>query len=111
MTTLLNLLPALSVPLFLGAVIAWDRLREPHRDPRRPFAVVNRRTYRDAQRRLERLLDMGEVVKALVLTMSMCGWLRQEVHVGRRSRRVWCAAELERLELRIEQWRAEAAPR
>jgi hypothetical protein len=84
-------------------VVGWDRLREPHRDPTRPFAVVDLRTYRDAQRRIERLLAAGHPIRARYLMHAICAWLRSEVHTGRRSRRAKRAAALEQWELRLEQ--------
>lgn len=50
-----GLWPVAAVVLVVGAVIGWDRLREPHRDPARPMAVVDRRTYQAAVRRIARL--------------------------------------------------------
>lgn len=49
-----------SALVVIGAVIIWDRCREPYRNLHRPFAVVDRRTKRDAERRINRLLARGE---------------------------------------------------
>jgi hypothetical protein len=81
----------------MTAVIGWDRLREPRRDPARPFAVVDHRTYRDGQRRLSRLA--GDTQHALYVIEAMRQWLRGEIHTGPKRRRPWCAAQLEQLEL------------
>jgi hypothetical protein len=50
--------------LILGTAILWDRVREPRRDPSRPLAVVDDRTYHDAQRRIQRLLTTGDTAHA-----------------------------------------------
>ncbi len=62
--------------LVFGAVVVVNRLREPHRDPRRPAAVVDPRTYRDACRRVDRLLERGDVTHARIVITSICLWLR-----------------------------------
>lgn len=102
-TVLVALAPVAAVALIFGAVVLGDRLREPYRDPTRPMAVVDRRTYRDAQRRIGRLLDDGDTMRARHLMHAICGWLRSEIHTGRRSRRVRRAAELEQWQLRLEE--------
>lgn len=99
------LIPLAALVIF-AAVILWDRLREPHRDPTRPMAVVDPRTYRVAQRRIGRLLDTGDVLRARYLMHATCVWLRREIHTGRKSRRVRRAHELEQWELRLEQYAA-----
>ncbi len=104
MTPLLTaLIPLAACALIFGAVVGWDRLREPHRDPTRPMAVVDARTYRDAQRRIRRLLDAGDTMRARFLMHAICVWLRSEVHTGRTSRRVHRAAALEQWQLRLAQ--------
>jgi hypothetical protein len=96
------LIPLAALMLF-AEVVLWDRLREPHRDPTRPMAVVDSRTYRDAQRRIGRLLDAGDTLRARYLMHAICVWLRSEIHTGRVSRRVRRARELEQWELQLEQ--------
>jgi hypothetical protein len=98
-----GLAPLAALAFVLGAVIVWDRLREPRRDPARPMAVVDARTYRDAKRRVRRLLDAGDTMQARTLMHAMCLWLRREVHTGRKSRRVRRVADLEQWQLRLEQ--------
>ena len=98
-----GLVPLAALLLVLGAVIVWDRLREPRRDPARPMAVVDARTYRDAERRVRRLLAVGDTMHARTLMHAMCVWLRSEVNTGRESRRVRRAADLEHWQLRLEQ--------
>lgn len=98
-TVLLALAGPTALGVVMGVVICWDRLREPHRDPTKPFSVVDRRTYRDGQRRLARLVDAGDVPRADYVIEAMRQWLRTEIHTGRKSRRAWCAAQLEQLEM------------
>ncbi|GAB1646863.1 hypothetical protein [Krasilnikovia sp. MM14-A1259] len=102
-TILLAALPVTAMTLIFGFVVLCDRLREPHRDPTRPMAVVDARTYRDAQRRIERLIEAGDTMRARHLMHAICLWLRDEVHTGRQSRRANRAADLEQWELRLEQ--------
>jgi hypothetical protein len=82
------LIPLAAFAVIFGAVVVWDRLREPHRDLTRPMAVVDRRTYRDAQRRIRRLLAASNTMHARHLTHAICVWLRSEIHTGRRVHRV-----------------------
>jgi hypothetical protein len=100
---LMGLIPVTGIALIFAAVVGWDRLREPHRDPTRPFAVVDLRTYHDAQRRIERLLAADDPTRARHLIHAICQWLRYEVRTGRPSRRVKQAAELEQWELQLAQ--------
>lgn len=100
------LIPLAAFALIFGAAVAWDRLREPHRDPTKPLAVVDGRTYRAAQRRIRRLLAAGDIMRARHLMHAICVWLRAEIHTGRPSRRVRRARDLEQWELQLEQHRA-----
>lgn len=94
------------VPAVIGAVIGWDRWREPRRDPRSPIAVVDRRTLGDALRRVGRM-DLDDPADAIWAAGHLTAarlWLRVEVRLVRsRRRRVEYAAVLERVELRLEQ--------
>lgn len=96
--------PTAATAAVFGAVVLWDRLREPHRDLRRPFAVVDMRTFRDAERRVGRLLATGELRDQFTArhgVTAMCKWLRDEVRFSRRpARRVALASKLERWEAR-----------
>src|SRR5437016_904222 len=103
------IVPLTAFALIFGAVVAWDRLREPHRDPTRPMAVVDPRTYRDARRRIRRLLATGDIMRARHVMHAICVWLRGEIHTGRRSRRVRRARELEQWELQLQQCHADTA--
>jgi hypothetical protein len=40
------------------------------------MAVVDDRTYRDAQRLIQRLLDAGDTMRAGNLIHAICTWLR-----------------------------------
>jgi hypothetical protein len=102
-TVLLALMGPAAIGVVMGTAIAWDRLREPHRDPTKPFAVTDRRTYRDGQRRLAKLIDAEDILHAEFVMEAMRQWLRHELHTGRRSRKAWCASQLEQLELHREQ--------
>lgn len=94
-TALLAAAPPVAVGLVMGGVIAWDRLREPHRDLRRPIAVVDRRTFRDAHRRVEKLAAGGDFERAWAGCVAICVWLKSERHYGGRRRRAWFASRLE----------------
>jgi hypothetical protein len=59
----LGLIPPAGVALVFAVVVGWDRIRAPHPRPPRPFAVVDPRIYRDAQRRIERLLAAGDPIR------------------------------------------------
>ncbi len=93
-TVLLAVGPIALFALVMGVAIGWDRLREPHRDPRRSFAVVDARTCRDARRRVERLTAAGDWSHAWYGTVAICTWLNHEKHHGRPARRARLAAEL-----------------
>ena len=111
MSVILTVIEAAAGPVGVGATIgaaaAWDHLREPHRPARRPFAVVDRRTYRQAVRRIERLVASGDphdLVAARHGATAVCVWLRSERNMaGRAARRVALASTLERWELRRDQ--------
>ncbi len=53
------------------------------------MAVVDGRAYRDAQRRIQRLLDAGDTMRARHLMHAICVWLRYEVRTGRCSGPTW----------------------
>jgi hypothetical protein len=99
----------LAVVLVVGAAIAWDKLREPFRDPRTPCAVVDMRTFRAAQRRVERLVAMEEWTTAYAGATAICIWLRSERHYGSRRRQQRLAAELERWTARKTEYNPAAA--
>ena len=78
------------------------------RDPRRPVAVVDERTYRQAVRTVGELLATGDgsdLVKAHFAITAILGWLRYEIRTGRRSRRVNRARRLEQGEARCDEVR------
>ncbi len=78
------------------------------RDPRRPVAVVDERTYRQAARTVSELLATGDgsdLVKAHFAITAILGWLRYEISTGRRSRRVNRARRLEQWEARCDEVR------
>jgi phage gp16-like protein len=86
----------LAAPLIvIGTVIAWDRLREPHRDIRNPSVVVDRRTYRDTRRRVERLVAEHDWTRAHAGATAICEWLASERHYGTRRRQQRMAADLQ----------------
>lgn len=90
----LALLGPAGIGLVLGVVILIDRLREPHRDPRRPCVVVDRRTFRDARRRVEKLAAAGDFSRAWAGCVAICTWLKSERHYGNARRRAWFAEQL-----------------
>lgn len=104
-TALEGLIGPAAFVLVFGSVIGFDRWREPRRPLYRPFAVVDRRTFSYAQRRIERLVDRGgpdDLRWAWMGAVSICTWLRGEVRTGRPGRRIQRASQLER-------WEAQAA--
>jgi hypothetical protein len=94
-TALLGLAAPILFGLVTGAVILWDRLREPHRDIHRPVAVVDQRTYRDARRRVERLAAEADWRRAYAGAAAICMWLASERHFGGSRRRQRLTADLE----------------
>ncbi|MEO6090974.1 MAG: hypothetical protein ABIQ18_48515 [Umezawaea sp.] len=92
---LLALAGPAAIGLVLGIAIGWDRLREPHRPLTRPTVVVDRRTFRDARRKVERLVAAEEWMHAYAVATAICKWLGNERHYGRATRRRRLAAELE----------------
>lgn len=89
--------------LVMGTAIGWDRWRERRRDPRRPMAVVDRRTLRDALRRVGRL-DLTDPRDNAVATGHLTAarkWLRYEFHTGPRRRRLWCTVQLRTVETKL----------
>jgi hypothetical protein len=87
--------PAASLLLVMALAICWDRWREPRRDLRRPFTVVDMRTYRDASRRVDRLVEAGDLPHAWLGAVAICTWLAYERHFGCRARRARLAAEFD----------------
>lgn len=65
----------------------------------RPIVVVDRRTYRNARRRVDALIASGDLVRARSGIAAMRLWLRDEIHTGARRRAIGYAADLEQLEL------------
>jgi hypothetical protein len=75
---------------------------------RRPIAVVDERTYRQAVRALDLLTRTGmdsDRAKAVNVCHAAAGWLRYEIHTGRKSKRADRAARLEQWELTLDQLR------
>jgi hypothetical protein len=79
----------------VGLAIAWDRLREPHRDIHRPSVVVDQHTYRDTRRRVERLVAEHDWTRAHAGATAICVWLKSERHFGSRRRQIRLAADLQ----------------
>lgn len=92
---LLGVIPLATLGLVFGGVVLWERFREPRRDPRRIMAVVDRRTYRNACRRVDKLVRQGDWTRAHAHAVAICQWLNYEQHHGRRLRRERLAADLE----------------
>ncbi|GAB3278315.1 hypothetical protein GCM10027589_04370 [Actinocorallia lasiicapitis] len=105
MTTMIlfGLAPVTVLALIMGVAIGVDRYRAHHRDPRRGIvAVVDRRTYRDAARAADQLIALGEIVKAHHTIIGIELWLRGEIQIGPRRRRIEYAAALEQWQLKDE---------
>ncbi|MFI7608865.1 hypothetical protein ACIBTV_27645 [Micromonospora sp. NPDC049366] len=96
--------------LVVGAVIGWDRWREPRRDPRRPVGVADRRTCRYALARVGRLdlTDDRDRMTAVGHLTAARTWLRYELRTGPRRRRLWCAVQLRTVEIKLSELRAPA---
>jgi hypothetical protein len=88
-------LPAVAICVVMALVIGWDRWRERRRDPRRPMAVVDMRTYRDACRRVDRLVALEEWWHAYAVATAITVWAKSERHFGsaKRRRRLQAAYE------------------
>lgn len=65
----------------------------------RPIVVVDRRTYRIAQRKIAALMDLGDYTRAKFGVTATRLWLRCEINTGPRRRRIRYAADLEQLEI------------
>jgi hypothetical protein len=75
------------------------------RDPRKPVAVVDERTYRHAVAAVTELLDTDlyrDRVRAQFAIHAIIGWLRTEIHTGRRSKAIDRAARLEQWEMHLQ---------
>lgn len=94
MSLALALVGPASVGVVMGGAVLWDRLRERHRDITRPTVVVDARTYRDARRRVTRLVDAEDWTRAYRAATAICVWLGHERHYGRASRQRRLTADL-----------------
>lgn len=93
------------VPVAFAALLAAGILiQRPFVDgPGRPIVVVDRRTYRLAQKRVVEAIESGNLTRAQAGTIAIRKWLKSEVRTGRQHRRAGYAAELERWEAQSEQ--------
>jgi hypothetical protein len=76
---------------------------------RRPIAVVDERTYRQARRAMELLTATGDdadLAKASHVCHAVIVWLRYEIHTGRKRKRAERAPRLEQWELTLASLRA-----
>jgi hypothetical protein len=92
--------------LVFVTVVAIDRIREPHREPATPYAVVDSRTLRRALARVDRLERRGQLedtLHARTLLQAANLWLGGEIRTGPKRRRVQRASQREQVELRLEQ--------
>jgi hypothetical protein len=71
-------------------------------EPRRPRP---RRTYRDAVRRVDRLVDVEDWTRAHAAAVAICTWLGSERHYGRARRRAWMTEDLARWTARAREMR------
>lgn len=65
----------------------------------RPIVVVDRRTYRIAQRKITALMDLGDYSRAKSGVTAAKLWLRYEISTGPKRHRIRYAADLEQLEI------------
>ncbi|WP_431976037.1 hypothetical protein [Micromonospora haikouensis] len=104
----------LAIGLVFGTVVLIDKLREPHRDAGRPFAVVDERTYRIALRHIDRLEERAagrdceedrarDLVRVEARLISIRVWLKREIKIGSRRKALSRARRLEQVELQLEQ--------
>ncbi|MEV4212544.1 hypothetical protein [Micromonospora sp. NPDC049662] len=71
--------------------------------PNAPIVVVDRRTYRLAQKRITAALDQDDLVRAHFGMTALRLWLKHEIRTGPKRRRREYAHALEQWELRAEQ--------
>lgn len=94
-TALLAAWPFAAFALIMGVAILGDRLREPRRELRRPFAIGGERDFRAARRRVDRLAAAGDFHHAWLGCVAICTWLRGERHFGSARRQAHLSGELE----------------
>ncbi|MET7808626.1 hypothetical protein [Micromonospora chersina] len=108
----------LAVGIVLGTVILWSNLREKRRDPGSVFAVVDERTYKQAEARIRHLQDRAvthetveaiwrDQVKMQTLLIAISEWLKREIKIGSRRKALKRSRLLEQTELRLAQLHVE----
>lgn len=90
---------AMLVVFVIGAFFTQRWLERPGA----PIVVVDRRTYRSAQKRIAAALAVGEQARTHAGLVALRLWLRREIHTGPKRRRLGYARDLERWELAAEQ--------
>ncbi len=101
-TTLLYAL----IPLAGFAVLRWAVFPLISRridGPNAPIVVVDRRTYRLAETRIDAAIAAGDWRRARAGLIALSLWLRGEIATGPKRHRVRYARALEAAELRVEQ--------
>jgi len=96
------ILSVLTVLVIMGMLFAIPAYFEGRRldGPEKPIVVVDRRTYRLAEKRIQDALDRGDLSRAHFGVVALRGWLRREIHTGPKRRRAAYAHALEQWELR-----------
>lgn len=85
--------------ILLAGLITFLYLKHTLDGPSALIVVVDRRTMLLAKTRIDKAVDDGDVARAYTGLTSMIIWLRYEVQVGPRRRRLEYARELEQAEL------------
>lgn len=93
------LLLALGIPTALG-VIAFVYFKRTLDAPDAPIVVVDRRTMRLAQHRIDEALDAGQRARANAGMTALIKWLRYEIRTGPARHRIAYASLLEKTEAR-----------
>ena len=99
MDPILSVLIVLVIGGSLFAILAFFEGRRLG-GPGKPIVVVDRRTYRLAEKRIQEALDRGDLRRAHFGVVALRGWLRGEIHTGPKRRRAAYAHALEQWELR-----------
>jgi hypothetical protein len=97
-------LMALAAPAAMGLVflIALPIMSRIIDGPGKPIVVVDRRTYRLAERRVAQAEQDGNLVRAHAGATAIRLWLRREVHSGPKRRRLQRSRQLEWWELQAD---------
>ncbi len=90
--------------LVIAYAMTTPLLEGVHMQRSRIVVVVDKRTYRKAMKRIAELEIEGDLLAVKFAMTAVITWLRTEVHIGRKSRRIQRAAELEQWEMCAERY-------